>query len=171
MPIYLEISRFHRTASIVARGYITTTEVMSLLKQLFEAQIQPFAKLVDFSASTSDLKPEQITGLAQRLSGDPRIPHGPVAFLVNAEREGFAHLYAQASEGKRAVRLFTNLHAARKWLSDVSAAAPQGLVADQVAALEARASREMPPPHAPWTDPERQGTVFRGERLRRVQVR
>lgn len=165
MPIYLEISRFHRTASIVGRGHISIDEAMSMLKQLLEAKIQPFAKLVDVTDSSSDFTDDQIARIADALSGDPRIGHGPVAFLIDPARsKGFAHAYAKAAEGKRAVRLFTRLREARQWLLEVSAASPQGLTPPQVAAAP-----KSPP--APWSDPAREGTVFRGERRRDVQIR
>lgn len=159
MPIYLEISRLHRTALIVGRGYITTDEIAGVLKQLLDARIPAFAKLVDISATTSDLSQGQVERLAELLRGDPRVPHGPVAFLANTDREGFAHAYARVTQGTRAVRLFTKLLAAREWLMRMSAAtAPAQAPTPQQA-----------PPVAPWNDPAREGTLFRGVRSRGVQ--
>jgi len=129
MPLYLEISRLHRTASITGRGRIDRSEIMKLIAELMDARIQGFAKLVDVSATTSTLTPDQIERMAVLLAGDPAIPHGPVAFLVDPDREGFAHIYERATAGRRAVRLFTSLAAARQWLLEnavppESAAAP-----------------------------------------------
>lgn len=162
MPIYLEVSRLHRTALITGRGYITPDEIVGLLKQLLDERIPAFAKLVDISGTTSDLSQDQMERIAELLRGDPRIPHGPVAFLVNPAREGFAHAYARATEGKRAVRLFTSLVAAREWLTQMSAT---------VASQQQAPAAQPAPLAASWNDPERQGTLFRGERSRGVQIR
>jgi hypothetical protein len=161
MPIYLEISRLHRTASIFGRGYITADEIVGVIKQLLDAHVPAFAKLVDVSASTSDLTQDQIERLADLLRGDPQVVHGPVAFLVNPNREGFAHAYARGTQGKRPVRLFNNLQAARKWLMEVSAVASS-------AQRPVPAAQSVSPP---WSDPQREGTVFRGDRSRDIQIR
>ena len=51
MPIYIEISKLYRCATVVARGKITSAEIMAAAKELIEADIPLFAKLVDVAGS------------------------------------------------------------------------------------------------------------------------
>ena len=55
MPIYMEISRLHRCVTIVARGELRPDEIMGAAKQLFDAQVPQFAKIVDVAAASAEV--------------------------------------------------------------------------------------------------------------------
>ena len=46
---------------------------------------------------------------------------GPVAYVVNPERIGFAHSFAEASKADRPVKLFTSLRQARQGVGQATA--------------------------------------------------
>ncbi|MBS0220009.1 MAG: hypothetical protein JSR91_04625 [Proteobacteria bacterium] len=161
MPIYLEISRLHRTVTIVARGKIAPDEVQGLVQQLADAHIHAFAKVVDVASATSAdaLSPEQIARFAVLLRGDGRETRGPLAFIIDPDRDdGFARTYAKLTESEGRVSLFRSLHEARAWVEQVQ----RGPVDDAIAA---RAQRRA---HSPWSDPQRRGLLLRGGRQRAV---
>ena len=88
MPIYMEISRLHRTVTIVARGTIAADEVRGLARQLVEAHVHSFAKVVDVASATAagDLSPEQVAGMATLLRGDGvQAPHLSAAMRTDAQ--------------------------------------------------------------------------------------
>ena len=90
MPIFMEISRLHRSVTIVARGQLMPDEIMGAAKQLFEAQVPQFAKLVDVAGASAEVSPEQVQRMAELLRGQPDAKRGPVAFLVDRQKSEFA---------------------------------------------------------------------------------
>jgi hypothetical protein len=157
MPIYMEISRLHRCVTIVARGQIMPDEIMGAAKQLFEAQVPQFAKLVDVAAASAEVSPGQVQRIAELLRGGPDVKRGPVAFLVNPDKGEFARAFAAVTEGERPVSVFRNLREARAWLARIDDA-------------ERRADAG-PFQSSPWTDPQRQSVMFRGGQRRELPIR
>jgi hypothetical protein len=156
MPIYLEISRLHRSVTIVARGEIRPDEIMGAAKQLFEAQVPQFAKLVDVAGATADFDIEQVDRIATLLRGGPDLKRGPVAFLVDPDRGDFARAFA-ATQGERPVSLFKSLRDARDWLARIDEAE--------------RRSDAGPFQSKPWSDPAREAIMFRRGQRRGVPIR
>jgi hypothetical protein len=161
MPIYMETSRLYRTVTIVARGTVTAEEVRAVVQQLFDAHLPEYTKIVDVSAARSDLGEEQIQRIADLLRGDSDDTRGAVAFIINPDRTGFAHSFANITRGERPIALFKSLHEAREWL------ARAGLVRAELMAPPADRPDEKP---SPWNDPNREGMVLRGRRARAVAI-
>jgi len=159
MPIYIEISRLHSSVTIVARGKISADEVRGAAQQMFEARVPEFAKLIDVSAATVEVNPQQVESIAELLrSGSPGQKRGPVAFLIDPARGEFARAF-KATQDDRPVSLFTSLHEARDWLARGGALSPAEPVQTEQAAS------------TPWSDPQRQRVLFRGDRRREVASR
>jgi hypothetical protein len=118
MPISLDISPLHRTVVIAALGHVTPEEIARNTQALIEANVPHYGKIIDVSLSTSDLTEAQVEHIAAMLRGDPGSGRGPVAFVINPNRVGFAHAFADATQGDRPVKLFRNLRDARKWLDE-----------------------------------------------------
>ncbi|WP_428673284.1 hypothetical protein [Reyranella sp.] len=156
MPVYMEVSRLHRCVTIVARGAILPEEIMGAAKQLFEAQVPQFAKLVDVAAANAEVSPEQIQRIAELLRGGPDVKRGPVAFLVSPEKGEFARAFA-ATQGERPVSVFTRLREARDWLARIDEAERRA---------DAGAFQS-----SPWSDPEREAVMFRRGQRRKLPIR
>jgi hypothetical protein len=120
MPLHMDIVPIQRLVVIVAHGEVTADDLANNVKELIEAHVAHYAKIIDVSTSHWVLTKEQIGQIADRLRGDPDSEsRGPVAFIVSPEDEGFAHAFAEITEGDRPVRLFHSLHDARKWLEAI----------------------------------------------------
>jgi hypothetical protein len=156
MPIYLEISRLHRTVTIVARGQLAPDEIMGAAKQLFDAQVPQFAKLVDVSAASAEVNPEQVQRIAELLRGGPDVKRGPVAFLVNPDKGQFARAFA-STQGDRPVSVFKSLREARAWLAGIDESQ--------------RRADAAPYESAPWSDPRREAVMFRRGHKRQLPIR
>jgi hypothetical protein len=152
MPIYMEISRLHRCATIIARDKITPDEIMAAAEELVEANVPDFAKLVDVAGATADVTAGDIRHLAIVLRKVGNVRRGPVAFLIDPSRSDFARAFA-VTQHDRPVRLFTSIHQARDWL------ARGGGDAEQPASPA--------PAGTPWSDPGREAVLIR-RRQRRV---
>lgn len=154
MPIYIEISKLYRCATVVARGKITSAEIMAAAKELIDADIPLFAKLVDVAGATSDVTAGDVRRLAAVLRSVGKIKRGPVAFLVAPERADFARVFA-VSQNERPVRLFTSIHQARDWL------AHDGQVTTEQSSPSAAANGGTP-----WSDPDREAVLIRRRQRR-----
>src|SRR4051794_12848253 len=100
MPIHLEISRLNRLLVIVARGQVSQDDVHDLVGKMVEAKVRHFSKIIDVSSSSIDMSHEQVDRMAVMLRGEPgAAARGPIAFVINPEREGFADLFAAATQG------------------------------------------------------------------------
>lgn len=133
MPIYMDIMRIERLVVFVARGRVTAEEIAENTKALMAANVPAFAKIIDVTGSASDLTHDQVQRIANLLRGGPDSPaRGPVAFVVNPGRPGFAHAFADVTRGERPIELFTSLHAARSWLKQEGATRPSATLHDGV---------------------------------------
>ena len=152
----MEISRLHRTATIVARGAISADEIRTIAQRLADAHVRSFAKIVEVAGASTELTAEQIGKVAEVLHIDAAERSGPVAFIVDPDRTAFPRAFARLTRSEGPVQLFRSLRDARSWLEEIE-----------------HASAQSPPGHenaSPWTDPGREGLLIRGDRQRAVTV-
>ena len=117
MPLHMDISPLHRLVVIVARGHITAEEIAATKRQIVEGNVREYAKIIDVSQGRSQLTREQVQHVADLLRGAPGdTSRGPVAFVINPDRIGFANVFADVTQGERPIQLFRSLHEARAWL-------------------------------------------------------
>ena len=157
MPVYMEISRLHRTVTIVARGRISPDEIRGVAQQLAEAKVRPFAKIVEVAGATTEWTPEQVARVAQMLRGASAEKRGPVAFIIDPDRTAFPKAFAELTKGEGPIDLFKSLHDARDWVRRIERDGDQPETA-------------APADQTPWSDPQREGVLIRGERRREVRV-
>jgi hypothetical protein len=153
----MEISRLHRCVTIVARGAITSDEILATAEELVEAQVPEFAKLVDVAGATAEVTTGQIRRMAAVLRKVGNVKRGPVAFLVHPTRSDFARVFA-VTQHDRPVRLFTSIHQARDWLA-------HGAHEEQEQQQHAR-----PANGTPWSDPDRQAVLIRRRQRRALPL-
>ena len=69
MPIYMEISRLHRTVTIVARGKIEPDEIRGMAMKLAAEKVRSFAKILEVAGATTEFTLEQVVRLAETMRG------------------------------------------------------------------------------------------------------
>jgi hypothetical protein len=119
MSIHMDVIPIERLVIIVGRGTLTGDDIAANARELHDANVSAYAKIIDFSSSTSTLTPEEIETVAAAVrvgANDPM--RGPVAFVINPDRPGFAEAFAAATQGERPIRLFRSLHEARRWVDE-----------------------------------------------------
>lgn len=124
MPISLDISPIDRMVVIAAIGHVTPEDIGRNIQELIAANVPHYGKIIDVSLATSDLSKDQVDRIAAMLRGDPASGRGPVAFVINPDRVGFAHAFADVTQGDRPVALFRTLREARAWLARQSETEP-----------------------------------------------
>jgi len=103
MPIYLDVSPLERLVVIVARGPVTGEEIDETTRKLLGHSVPEYAKIIDVTGAASDMTAEQVTGMAAMLrSGRDDAARGPVAFVVNPARTGFADSFRRSHSGRSA---------------------------------------------------------------------
>lgn len=119
MPLHMEIHRLSRTIVIVARGQIAADDVAGCAREIVDANVRHFAKIIDVSASSAEVSREQLAGIATWLR-DKDGARGPMALVVDPEHHAAAHDFAEVTRGDRPVKLFRSLHDARRWIASIS---------------------------------------------------
>lgn len=164
MPIYMEISRLHRTVTIVARGKIEPDEIRGMAMKLIAEKVRSFAKIIEVASATTEFTPEHVMRLAEMMRGASTEKRGPVAFVVDGEHVAFPKAFASETEADGPIKLFTSLREARRWTEQILHAPPPK---ETPAAKPAPAAANQ----NAWTDPQRHGVLIRGSRQREVTVR
>ena len=122
MPIYIDVHRLERIVMIIAQGDINDEEVRKAAQDLLAADVAPFAKIIDSSASAMHETPEQVAAIVRMMREGPgHEVRGPVACVVDARNAGSARIFAEQSAGDRPIKLFTTLREARQWAEQMMA--------------------------------------------------
>jgi hypothetical protein len=122
MPVYLDIDRLDRIVMIIAQGDIDDTEVRRVTRELLDADVSSYPKIIDNSAANMHETPEEIANIVRMMREGPgHAGRGPVACVVDPRNPGDAKLFAELSAGDRPIQLFTSLRAAREWAKKTAA--------------------------------------------------
>jgi hypothetical protein len=121
MPIHVRISHHDRLVVAVAHGTITGEELMNAVRESVEQGALHYRKIIDVAAANSDADMERLKQLLVLARNSPQAAQrGPLAFVVDGNRgDTVRELAGLTEEGERPIRVFTNLHEARKWLDEV----------------------------------------------------
>jgi hypothetical protein len=120
MPIHVRISHHDRLVVAVCHGTLTGDELLNAVRESVEQGALHFRKIIDVAAANSDADMERLKQLVVLARNSPQgAQRGPVAFVVDGKRgDTVRELAAFTEEGERPIRVFTNLHEARKWLDE-----------------------------------------------------
>ena len=120
MPIHLEIYHPDRIVVGVARGEITLAEFGGFVRDLAQAGVMHYRKIIDVTAAKSSTvgKDELLAADTQLRGLDHRKgPRGPLALVTDASRGELAQAFKALTADDRPVEVFRSIHAARKWLA------------------------------------------------------
>ena len=118
MPIEWTISHGARLVVAVAKGEMQPEHVREFLQAIDREGARPYAKMIDVKGLTTRFAPEQIGTLAavvREREVDGAV--GPIAIVVGpgplAEQ---ARAFSERGHLVRPIRVFAELHEARRWL-------------------------------------------------------
>jgi hypothetical protein len=119
MPIRCTISHLDRMVVGVSEGVVTLKDIAGFLDAVVEAGAQPYPKLFDAMDGVSGLSEADLKILSARLFAPPgpARPLGPFAVVARSDRSELALVLRPFSLIKRPMRVFRDIHSARKWLS------------------------------------------------------
>ena len=125
MPIQWTISHSAKLVVAVCKGAIARQDIEGYLDAVVVADTLAYRKIFDMTQSTVDLSDEDMMALGARIRAYATTgAMGPLAIVATTpESYERAHLFAALADAKRPLKIFRELHLARKWLD---AQAPSG---------------------------------------------
>lgn len=118
MPIEWTISHGSRLVVAVAKGEMQLEHMRDFLQAIDREGARPYAKMIDVKGLTTRFEPEQIGAFAavvREREVDGAV--GPIAIVVGpgplAEQ---ARAFSERGHLVRPIRVFAELHEARRWL-------------------------------------------------------
>ncbi|HTE82716.1 MAG TPA: hypothetical protein VK634_18665 [Reyranella sp.] len=125
MPIQWTISHPAKLVIAVCKGAITRQDIEGYLDAVVVADTLAYRKIFDMTQATASLPDEDMMALGARIRAYATMgAMGPLAIVASTpESYERAHLFATLADAKRPLKIFRELHLARKWLD---AQAPGG---------------------------------------------
>jgi len=119
MPIQLEIFHPDRIVVGVARGEVTIAEFGGFIRDLAQAGVIHYRKIIDVTSAKSSTigKDELLAADARLREFTQKGPRGPLAIVADSQRGELARTFKALSADDRPVEVFRSIHEARKWLA------------------------------------------------------
>jgi hypothetical protein len=119
MSLQWKVFHLERMVVCVSEGVVTLKDFQEYLAALKREKALPFAKIFVATQGTSGMSEGDRAKLAALLTSFLEIDGlGPFAVVAGSERnDGLASVFRSLATIKRPMRLFPDIHAARKWLS------------------------------------------------------
>jgi len=125
MPIQWTISHPTKLVVAVCKGAITRQNIEAYLDAVVVADTLTYRKIFDMTQATANLPDDDMMALGARIRAYATVSDlGPLAIVATTpDSYERAHLFAVLAEAKRPLKIFRELHLARRWLD---AQAPSG---------------------------------------------
>jgi hypothetical protein len=124
MSLHWSISHPKRLVIAVAKGTLQAGEVVDFLARLDADGARPYAKMFDITPLASRFDDDSVRALAVVVRDREQSSEvGPLAVVASSDdtyRQ--ATLFAEAAHLARPIKVFRELHEARRWLDSVMAA-------------------------------------------------
>lgn len=120
MPVHWTISHPTRLVIAVAKGEVSVSDIERYFAAITADDAMSYAKIFEITHSPLALSDDNLKSLGQRVMFYARHGQiGPLA-IVAASDESFAQaeVFAAAARVERPLRIFRELHAARRWLDE-----------------------------------------------------
>ena len=118
MPIAWTIDHDERLLSATCQGAVTLPDLEHYLDAVVVAGSMPYRKLFDGTHGEFRVTDEEMMLLGARIRAYHATgPMGPLAIVVVSEHtHGLARLFGALAAADRPIRIFRDVHAARRWI-------------------------------------------------------
>jgi len=118
VPIHRKISHLDQMVVGVSYGVVTLGDIGEFLDAVVKARAQRYRKLFDAIEGRSGLSDTDLQMLTARLHKQPKPrPLGPFAIVARPDREELARVLRPFASLERPMRMFRDIHSARRWLN------------------------------------------------------
>jgi hypothetical protein len=123
MPLHWTISHPARLVTVVAKDDVHLKDIEAYLDGVVVGDALPYRKLFDMSQASLHLSDNDMMLLGARIrayAATSTETIGPLAIVATtAESHQQARLFTALADAKRQIKIFRELHAARKWLDSL----------------------------------------------------
>ena len=122
MPIYVTVYHLDKTIIVKTEGEITLADIEGYLDDIVTAKAVKYRKIFDATSGTAVLSPQDVETLRAKLADftQKRRDVGPFAVITGGNREGrLANICQTATTADRPMRVFSDIHSARRWLNEM----------------------------------------------------
>jgi hypothetical protein len=117
VPVNWMIDSRLRLVVVTAEGTVTRAEMEDYVEVVAAARANGYAKIYDGTQSKSGMTREEMLILAARFRQLHAEPHGPLAIVLQAERQAdLRPVLGALAAADRPLRLFTDFLAAQRWI-------------------------------------------------------
>jgi hypothetical protein len=104
----------------IFEGEMQLSDFVEFALEIQKNNLIHYRKIVNVIDAHPRFTEQELRALVQMIREAPTDkPRGAVAFVADAERGEFAHLFASLEVDGRPARVFRSIHDARKWLTEV----------------------------------------------------
>jgi hypothetical protein len=120
MPVEFTVSHGTRLVLAIAKGDLRRHDIETYLDDLARAQALPYRKIFDMSEATPRLGDDDLMMLGARIRAYLSLGKlGPLAIVANSDASyGQARMFAALADAERPIKIFRELHLARRWLDE-----------------------------------------------------
>jgi hypothetical protein len=121
MPIYISVYHLDKTVIGKTEGDVTLADIEGYLDDVVKARAVSYRKIFDATSGTSALTVQDVETLRATLAEFTRKRRdvGPFAVVAGDERDGrLANICQIATTADRPMRVFPDIHSARRWLDE-----------------------------------------------------
>ena len=120
MPVQWTISHPTRLVIAVAKDNLRLQDIESYLDGVVAAGALSYRKIFDTTGASVQLSEDDLMALGARIRAYiPMGRIGPLAIVAATERSyGQARMFMALAEADRPIKIFRELHAARRWLDE-----------------------------------------------------
>jgi len=120
MPVHWTVSHPARLVIAVAKADVNVADIEQYFAGVTAAGAMAYRKIFEVTETPTALSDENLRALGQRIMLYAQHGQvGPVAIVAGTD-ESYAkvEVFAQAARARRPIRIFRDLHAARRWLDE-----------------------------------------------------
>jgi hypothetical protein len=124
MPVHWTISHPTRLVVAVCKGVVYRADMEAYLDGVVVGNAMPYRKIFEIKKARPKLDENDMMALGARIRAYAKVgPMGPLAVVADTdEAYEMAMMFATLGEADRPLKIFRELHAARRWLDKQSAA-------------------------------------------------
>ena len=128
MPIQWTISHPAKLVVAVCKGTITRQDIEGYLDAVVVSDGSAYRKIFDMTKAELELSDADMMELGARIRAYATLgPIGPLALVASSPQSyERARLFAALADAKRPLRIFRELHDARRWLDEQTPAPEAG---------------------------------------------
>ena len=123
MPVQWTVSHPTRLVIAVAKDELLLQDIEDYLEGIVAAGVLSYRKIFDTTGAVGTLSEDDLMALGARIRAYIAIgPIGPLAIVASTDRShGQARMFMALAEADRPIKIFRELHAARRWLDSLTA--------------------------------------------------